>query len=392
MMMTVLKPLKGTAMLAGALLLSVLLSMLLSACEREAQADAVPPLAPPEVQGETVQFRLASPQLKVLQVATVAAVNERMLELPGRVVWDETRTARVLAPLAGRIQRIEVQLGQPVKAGQALALLSAPEFGQAQADAARAAADAQQARQALARARELLDVGAVAARDLEAAQADAQRAQAEEARAQARLAGYGGGAAVNQQYTLKSPVAGTVVERNALLGQEYRPEQPAQSLFVITDPARVWVLFDVPEGEAAQVRPGQVVEVQLDNGAPLTAKVEQVADALDPQTRALRVRASLANPDRRMKGEMFVRGVLHLPADAAQPSIDADAAVLIRGRHYVFVQQAEGRFERRAVRVLEAGPGSLKVLEGLKPGERIVVQGALLLQQALAAGSTGAGA
>lgn len=388
MMMTVLKPLMGTAMLAGALLLSVLLS----ACEREAQADAVPPLAPPEVQGETVQFRPASPQLKVLQVATVAAVNERMLELPGRVVWDETRTARVLAPLAGRVQRLEVQPGQPVKAGQALASLSAPEFGQAQADAARAAADAQQARQALARARELLDAGAVAARDLEAAQADAQRAQAEEARAQARLAGYGGGAAVNQQYTLKSPVAGTVVERNALLGQEVRPDQPAQSLFVITDPARVWVLFDVPEGEAAQVRLGQAVDVQVGSGAPRAAKIEQVADALDPQTRALRVRASLANPDRQLKGEMFVRGVLHLPADAAQPSISADAAVLIRGRHYVFVQQAEGRFERRAVRVLEAGPGSLEVLEGLKPGERIVVQGALLLQQALAAGSTGAGA
>ena len=159
----------------------------------------------------------------------------------------------------------------------------------------------------------------------------------------------------------------------------------------MTDPTRVWVWFDVPEGQAAQVRLGQQIDVRLDNETLLTAKVEQVSDALDPATRSLRLRASLLNADRRLKGEMFVRGQLHLPPAAAQPVIPADAALLIRGQHVVFVQQAEGRFERRAVRVLESGPGELQVLDGLKVGERVVTQGALMLQQAWSNGGTGAG-
>lgn len=372
--------------------LSAAAMLALAACSHTDDGPVAPPIAPPEVHDETLQFKPDSPQLKVLQVADVQAVTERGLDLPGRVVWDETHTARLLAPLAGRLQRLAVQPGEAVKPGQVLAQLSAPDFGQAQADKARAATDAQQAGKALARARELFDAGAIPARDVEAAEADLQRAQAEQSRTQARLAGYGGGAAVDQQYTVRSPLAGVVVERNALLGQEVRPDAPSGALFVVTDPSRVWVLFDVPEGEAAQVRVGQHVDVKLDGGETRTVQVEQVADALDPQTRALRVRASLANADRHLKGEMFVRGVLHLPADASQPVLPADAALLIRGRYVVFVQTGSGRFERRPVKAIEAGPGQVRVLEGLKPGEHVVVEGALLLQQALAVGSHGGGA
>jgi cobalt-zinc-cadmium efflux system membrane fusion protein len=363
----------------------------LAACSRHEEA-APPPIAPPEVHGEVLQFKPDSPQLKVLQVAPAQGASERVLELPGRVAWDETRTARLVAPLAGRVQRLAVQAGDTVKAGQLLAQLSAPDFGQAQADAARAEADVQQADKSLARARELLDAGAIAARELEAAQADAQRAQAEAARTRARLAAWGGGHAVDQQYGLKSPLNGVVVERNALLGQELRGDGGGDALFVVTDPSRVWVLFDVPESEAARVRRGQTIEVRVEGGAPRNATLEQVADALDVQRRALRIRASLPNTDRALKGEMFVRGLLHLPADASQPVVPADAALLIRGRYVVFVQTAEGRFERRSVKALEAGPGQVRVLEGLKPGERVVVQGALLLQQALSVASPGAGA
>lgn len=374
---------------AAALLVAVLV---LPACSRHDDASAVAPIAPPDVKGETLQFKPDSPQLKVLQVAPAQGAAERLLELPGRVAWDETRTVRLVAPLAGRVQRLAAQPGDSVKAGQLLALLSAPDFGQAQADAARAQADAQQADKALARARELLDAGAIAARELEAAQADAQRAQAESARTRARLAAWGGGQAVDQQYALKSPLGGVVVERNALLGQEVRTDGAGDALFVVTDPSRVWVLFDVPESEAPRVRLGQSVEVRVDGSEPRTARVEQVADALDAQRRALRVRVSLPNAERTLKGEMFVRGILHLPADAAQPVIPADAALLIRGRYVVFVQTGQGRFERRPVKALEAGPGQVRVLEGLLPGEQVVVQGALLLQQALAVSSPGAGA
>lgn len=386
MTLTMKRPAAAAAMAA---LLAVAVSPLLG-CSPHEPAGAPAAIAPPQVQGEVLSFKPDSPQLRVLQVAVAQTQAERLIELPGRVTWDDTRTARLVAPLAGRVQRLAAQPGDAVKAGQLLARISAPDFGQAQADAARAATDAQQADKALARARELLEAGAIAEREAEAAQADAQRAQAEAARTRARLAAWGGGAAVDQQFALKSPINGVVVERHVLPGQEVRPDASDEAMFVVTDPSRVWVLLDVPEHDAAQVRVGQTIEVQVEGAGPRTATIEQVADALDPQRRALRVRTSLPNADRSLKGEAFVRGVLHLPADAAQPVIPADAALLIQGRRVVFVQTGEGRFERRPVKALEAGPGQVRVLEGLRAGERVVVQGALLLQQALSVALPGA--
>ncbi|MEO8296934.1 MAG: efflux RND transporter periplasmic adaptor subunit [Burkholderiales bacterium] len=384
---------------AAQLLTALATAATLAACQRGSDVATVPTIAPPTVNGQVITFAAASPQLKVLRSAEVTALTETTLELPGRVAWDETRTSRLLAPVGGRIVSLDVQPGQAVQAGQVLARLSAPDYGQAQADAAKAAADAQQARQTLSRATELLAAGAIAQRDLEAAQADAARSQAEQLRAQARLAGYGGGVSVDQRFALRSPVRGIVVERNATLNQEFRPDQGGPgtpTLFTVTDPTRVWIWFDVPEGQAARVRLGQTLDVRVDGtdpgAAPRSARIEQVADALDPATRSLRVRVALANADRSLKAEMFVRGLLHLPAATPQPLIDADAAVLIRGQRYVFVQTSEGRYERRPVRVFEAGPGRLQVLEGLRVGERVVTQGALLLQQVIGSAEKESGA
>lgn len=121
------------------------------------------------------------------------------MDLPARLVWNEERTQRVYPAFAGRVTAIRADLGQAVKAGAPLALLASPDFGQAQADTAKARADQSFAQQGLRRQRELFEAGIVARKDLEQAEADAARAQAEVARAAARTSLYGGGNAVNQR-------------------------------------------------------------------------------------------------------------------------------------------------------------------------------------------------
>jgi cobalt-zinc-cadmium efflux system membrane fusion protein len=110
-----------------------------------------------------------------------------------------------------------------------------------------------------------------------------------------------------------------------------------------------------------------------------------VPDTLDPVTRSLRVRAAVPNPDRRFKAEMFVRGSLKL-AGSGSPVIPASAVLRVEGKHVAFVETAPGRYVRRGVRAEDAGVERMRILEGVKTGEKVVVEGPLFLQQILATG------
>ncbi len=359
-----------------------LLGLSLTACHRAPEAQSI---APPVVQDASVRFAAGSPQLALLRSEAVAQQHTETLRLPARVVWDETRTVRISAPLAGRIVRLLAQPGDPVKAGAALALMASPDLGQAQADARRAETDFALAEKNIARASALHEHGVIALKELQLAQADRERAEAERERARARLKLYGASAQVDQEFTLRSPIAGVVVERNANPGQEVRPDQAqpgTPALFVVSDPTHLWVQIDAPESAVGALRAGEVLQLSspLLGEKTLPARIQAVSDFFDPQSRTVRVRAAADNPGRALKAEMYVGaeldvdrgGFVRVPA----------AAVLLNGNHqYVFVDEGSGVFRRQAVRAEEAGFGSMRVREGLSGGEKVVTEGGLLLMQ-----------
>src|SRR2546422_119484 len=161
------------------------------------------------------------------------------------------------------VVKVTADAGQPVQPGDVLATIASPDFGQAQADARRAVTDLAFAQQTLARLADLLYHGVVAQKDVEAAQADVARARGEQQRAEARLALYGGDStSVNQVFPLKTPLGGVVVERNLSPGQEVRPDQMLANapslfapLFVVSDPAQLWVELDLAERDVSAVVP-----------------------------------------------------------------------------------------------------------------------------------------
>lgn len=255
--------------------------------------------------------------------------------------------------------RIDAQPGQKVKAGQVIAWITSPEFGQAQADGVRGRAELQQARSELDRIRELHAAGVASGRELDEAEANFAGSQADHARATAFAKAYGNGLHVDQRLPLRAPIDGVLVERRMSPGMAVSPDSE-QPLAVIGDPDRLWLLLDVPESQAGRLRAGMQVSLAGADGRPLQATLQHVDDFVDSERRVVQARAELDNRARAFKAGQYVRAQVALPAEGGVSLPDA-AVLLIDGKQVVFVEEAKGRFVRHAVHAEELGDGRLWV-------------------------------
>ena len=349
------------------------LSLALAGCSAEPEAKKQ---AAFKVDGERIT--LSEPdKATFLKLATVERDPGGVLRLPGRLVWNEEKTVRVFPQLGGRVQSLAVDVGDTVKTGQALAVLNSPDYGQALADARKARAEAQVALQALERSRQLREAGVIAEKDWQQAEAAAVAAKAEGERAGRRLAGLGGEA--DGSYVLRSPLAGVVVERNLNPGMEFRPEQATTPLFVVTDPASLWIQIDAGEADLAHLQKDEplLIESRQYPGERFKGVIRHVADFVDPTTRTIKVRGEVPNAERRLKGEMFVNALVELPATQALRA-PATAVFLSGDKRYVFIEEAVGSYRRQPVRCGTERDGWIE-LEGVKQGDKVVVEGNLHL-------------
>ncbi len=367
-------------------LLSLALAAALPGCKES--HSAAPEPADPVIQGQELSYPSNHPQLRLLK--TSKAEPSRMVDLAmsAKLVWNEERTQRIYPAFAGRVAQIHADLGQAVKPGALLAQLSSPDFGQAQADLARAQADANLSRKQLQRQRELLDAGIVARRDVDQAEADAARSEAELARALGRVQLYGGsGQGVNHQLALRASIGGVVVERNLNPGQELRPEQSGPGvppLFVISDPSKLWVQIDVREADAGALRPGTRFSLEAPGlpGHRFEGRVAALADTIDPLSRTIKVRGEIDNTERLLKAEMLA--TVHVQrsqaGESGQGVVLPASAVLLRGdKHWVFVQSKPAVFSAREVKLGPVNAQEVVVRQGLQAGEAVVSENALLL-------------
>jgi membrane fusion protein, heavy metal efflux system len=363
------------------------LSLLAIAVLAVSCANAPPPPedAPFAVDGDVVAFRRTPAAASLLAVEPVTGGRDGRVRLTGRLVWDEDATVRIFAPVSGRVIRIEADLGARVGARSCLATLASPDFGQAQADAARAVADLTAAQRTVDRLQQLYERRAVPRKDLEAAQADLDRAHAESERTRARLARWGGAPAgrVDEEFPLTSPVSGVVVERNLNPGQEVRSDATTP-LFVVSDPRRLWVLLDVTERDLSDVVPGATLEVHTPAYPERTFRgtLDRVGLNLDPVTRTIPARGRLENPDALLKDEMYVTIDVVEPASRPALALPARAVIEDEGRRYVFVEERPGRYRRTAVSLGPEREGSMPVVDGVTAASRVVTEGNLLLEAA----------
>ena len=153
-------------------------------------------------------------------------------------------------------------------------------------------------------------------------------------------------------------------------------------MFVITDPGRLWVQLDASEADLAHLQRGQTLRLHASAYPELAfaAKVEVVSDFIDPLTRVIRVRGSVDNRERKLKGEMFVTAEIEI---GTKPGVlvPAKAVFLAGDKYFAFTEDAPGTYTRIEVRTGGSANGSISVVAGLAPGQKVVVEGSLLLQR-----------
>ncbi len=365
------------------------LAAVLIGCE----AGKTPAGAPePKVTESTIIMSTNAPQLGALTCEMVGTQQAAWLPVAGRLVWDEDATVRVFTPFAGIVRKLFVEINQPVKKGMPLAEIQSGDFGQALADGRKAASDLRRTQRHLDRLRDLFDHGAAPRKDLESAEADFASAQAEQERAETRLAIYGATiTSTNQGFLLPSPLDGVLVERSVTPGQEVRPDQMLANmpqftapLFVITDPYRLWIQIDVTEVDLPHLRPGTqfTFTTRAFPGQTFTGRITSIAQFIDPATRTIKVRGTVDNPQGLLKAEMFVS--VNVPGQENPGASLPSKAVFLKGdKHYVFVEKTPGEFVRQEVQTASEQDGHVLVVAGVQPGQRVVTDGCVLLQQML---------
>jgi len=342
----------------------------------------VPPDSP-----QAAQLKIEPVRLREIAVDEVIA--------PGRIGIDPNRSSRLLLPVAGRVVAVLAKVGDAVEQRQPVLSVDSPDADAAIAAAIQAEAAERQAEAALskadadlARTTDLYEHRAVAHKDLLGAQNDQAQARAaldtaraalHQARRKLELLDLKRSGDLRQVIQVRAPISGKVLEVNVAPG-EYRNDT-GTPLMTIADLSRVWISSDVPESAIRLVRVGERVTITMVAypGEEFEGRVARIADVLDPQTRTVKVYVDMANPRGRFRPEMFVT-IRHSGGSRPTPVVPVGAVVQEYGRPIVFLERGPGRFERREV-VLGPRAGDLMpVVSGVQAGERIVVDGGVLLK------------
>jgi cobalt-zinc-cadmium efflux system membrane fusion protein len=324
-----------------------------------------------------------SPKRAYIKEAIVELVRRPLMDpVTGKITYDETRTARVSSPIAGRVVGTIAALGAHVQAGDALAELDSPELGQAQSDYAGALADLSLAKRAFQRMQELYANGIAPHKDQEQAQDNLTRARSEAERTRLRLENLGvRSERTDNRFVLHAPIAGVVTERNINPGMEVRPDLSAP-LFVISDLGRLWVQMDIFEKDIGLIHAGAQVLVRVPAypGEIFTATVTYIGQVVEEATRTVKVRCTLPNPDFRLLPAMYTAiEVQSAPNDKAVV-VPLTALFTEDQSDWLFVTVGDGHYQKRPVKAGLRLKDKAVILEGLNPGERLVVDGALLLR------------
>ena len=324
--------------------------------------------------------------------------------IPGTIIPNENRTARLSAPAEGRITTVRVQPGDRVGRGQVLVSLLGPGAGSAQSDVSKAAsqvvamrAQASYARAARNRAERLLTLKAIPRQDYERAIADDESAQAslsqalaEQRRAVSSAEQLGAGASATGEMVLRSPLSGVVLTRDAQPGAVVAA---GTQLVSVTDPSSLWLQVNAPEKLASLFRVGGILHFSVPAYAAdrFDARVTAVGAALDPSSRTLLVRATILNGNQKLKPEMLASVSVEGDGSSTVPVIPDDAIQLFDGRPALFIAKPNSgggaTFLRRFVEIGSRTGSTVAVTRGLSAGELIVTAGAFSVKAELQKGS-----
>lgn len=319
-----------------------------------------------------------------LEEATLRT-SENVVSVTATIRSNQDRIARIAPRVEGRIVRVMANLGDAVRAGQALAVMDSIAIGEAQSVLLQAQSAQRVAQADFKRAESLSAEEIIPQRDLLRARGEFEKTSAELRAAQDKLRLLGGSASVGGRaestFTLTAPFAGTVIQKKATLGEL---GTPSESVFTVADLSIVWIEANLTEDLLSKVRTGAAATVTVGAypGERFSGRVAYVANVLDKDSRTTAARIEVANKDGRLKLEMFANATIAIGGQKKAISVPDEAILLLQGQPTVFVAE-NGGFESRAIETGDKLAGRTVIKSGLKAGEQVVAAGAYALKARL---------
>lgn len=345
------------------------------------------PAAPPAVVIDGDNLRLPPESMDAVRFTTEIAQESAPLPRPpvtARVAAVETRTAPSFAPLAGRVERVAVRLGDHVETGARLVLVRSGELASMLREVRTNQASAATRRSLASRMARLVEARGASENELLVARNDLNEVELAARAAESRLRSLLIEPENDNLYWVLSARAGTVIELNATPGGQVRADQE-RPVATIADLSEVLVLADVTPLDSAGLRVGAEVQIRLPGvtDPPQLGTIETISEVIDPSRQTVPIRVRVENSARRLRPNAFVEAVLTPDPQRRVVHVPAESVVSDGLQSVVFSVEADGRFRRRLVTAGRQYEGRIEVPTGLRPGERVVTRGALLLLNAL---------
>ncbi len=376
---------RGSAISVAVAVLISVVSILASAHFRR-----TPPAPPPEMRDVKVdkgRISIASgaPQWDMVTLGQAHSSQQRWTDpVPAEVRVDETEAARVGAPLGGRVNKVFAELGQPVKKGDPLFSVTSADLASLNAERAKASVELDTAKSVLERVKAIVAARALPEKEEIAAEQQLRQAEVDYRIAQAKLGSLKVVSRSDNEFVVKSPRDGDVVEKNVLPGQQISAD--AGTLMMVADLSTVWVMAQLFESDAGGIERGTKARITVSSlpGTAIDATVEMVSAVVDPARHSVPVRVRLDNHDGKLKPNTFARMQFLATPPAGAVEVASTALVSDGAHQYVYVRGRDGAFGRRDVDAGPAREGRVLITSGLKPGETVVERGGILLDNQIA--------
>lgn len=315
-------------------------------------------------------------------------------------MYPPAKYARVAPRIPGVIRQVKAILGQQVEAGDALAVIDAPEFGKAKAEYLQAIAVLNLRQKRYDQEAILAEKKISAARDLLQAETELKEATLAMQSAAQRLAALGltpdeirslaDKKDTSALMTMVAPFKGVVVEASAVPGEIATPERP---VFSVADVERLWLRIDVYESDLAKIAKGQRVVFTVEGlqGARFSGKIVAVGAEVDERTRTVRVFADIKNTDGLLRTSMFGRARIIVKPSEPKLLVPKEAVQNDGDCNLVFVSPKPNVFQARKVQLGAKYGNGYEVVGGLAKGEKVVTTGSFLLKTEVMRGQLGAG-
>jgi cobalt-zinc-cadmium efflux system membrane fusion protein len=335
---------------------------------------------------ESKQVCVSDSMAKIITIDTAKTTQMKdELSLSGEVSFDDNKVVKVFPFTSGQVMEVKVSLGDKVSKGQTLAVLRSADVAGNYTDLTSTKADLAISKRQLEQAEYLYKNGISSERDYTEAKENYNKAVASNSKVQQQIAINGGGnTSASGSLVIKAPGDGYIVEKNITAGNFIRPDN-SNSLFTISNMKDVWIWANVFESDIAKVKKGYDARITTlaYPDKVFSGNVDEVSSVLDPDNKVMKVRIALQNKDMLLKPEMFTNVLITNKEATSSVAIPASAVIFDSSKNFVVVYHDKCNLQVHEVSVIKTVDNITYISSGLKPGDKVISKGQLLLYDAL---------